>query len=144
VIGVGVFRDVEILLHLAARVREKGPVRADASAELVCFEQIVGRDGDQAAVADLHLAMQLQQPFVLPPVFRAETATCQHQHQRIPSLQLGQRAVRAAVVGELVVGKHRAGNDIGSHDTPCASVSMLALGTVVHQTLLSVAIDTFV
>ena len=117
-IGVGVFRDVEIFLHLAARVREKGPVGADAGAELVRFEQIVGRDGDQAAVADLHLAVQLQQAFVLPPVFRAEPSTGQYQHQRIPALQIRKRAVHTAVVGELVVGKHRAKNDIGSHDTP--------------------------
>src|ERR1041384_3467200 len=55
VMRVGVCRDVEILLQLAPGVREKRPVRADAGAELVRLEQVVGRDGHETAVADLHL-----------------------------------------------------------------------------------------
>ena len=56
---------------------------ADASAELVGLDQVVGRNGDQAAVANLHFAMELQEPFVLPPVFWTETSARGHQHQRI-------------------------------------------------------------
>src|SRR4029453_14222148 len=41
VMRVGVFRDVEILLHFAPRVREKRPLGADAIAELVRLEQVV-------------------------------------------------------------------------------------------------------
>ena len=88
---------------------------ADAGAELVRLEQVVGRDRHQTAVADLHLAMELQEPLVLSPVLRTETAAGEHQHQRIASLQLRERAVLAAVVGKLVVGKDGAGNDVGPH-----------------------------
>ena len=116
---VGVFRDVEILLQLAPGVREKRPVGADAGAELIRLEQVVGRDGHETAVADLHLAMELQEPFVLSPVFWTEASAGEHQHQRIASLQLRERAVLAAVVRELVVGKDGAGNDVGSHRPLC-------------------------
>ena len=113
VVRVGVLRDVEILLHLAPGVREERPVGADAAAKLVRLEQVVGRDRDETAVADLHLAVELQEPFVLPPVLRTEAAAGEHQHQRIVALQLRERAVLAAVVGELVVGKDGAGDDVG-------------------------------
>jgi hypothetical protein len=55
-------------------------------------------------VAHLHLAVGLQEPFVLPPLFWTETSTGEHQHQRIASLQLGERAVFAAMVRKLIVG----------------------------------------
>ena len=88
---------------------------ADRRAELVRLDQVVGRDRHETAVAHLHLPVQLQQPFVLPPVFRTERSAGEHQHQRIASLQLGERAVLPAVVGKVVVGKDSAGNDVGSH-----------------------------
>jgi hypothetical protein len=73
-------------------------VGADGVAELIRLEQIVRRNGHETAVAHLHLAMKLQEPFVLSPVSWAETSAGKHQHQRIPSLQLRNRAVLAAVV----------------------------------------------
>src|SRR5437870_13492815 len=112
---VGVFRDVEILLQLAPGVREKRPVGTYACPELIGLEQIVSRDGHKTAVADLHLAMELHEPFVLSPFFRTETSSGEHQHQRIASLQLRERAVHAAMVRELVVGKACAGDDVGPH-----------------------------
>jgi hypothetical protein len=115
VLRVGVFRDVEIFLQLAPGVREKRPVGADAGAELVRFEQIVGRDGDETAVPHLHLAMELQQPFMLSPLFWAEPSAREHQHQRIASLQLRERPAHPAVIQKLVVGKGGAGNDVGPH-----------------------------
>jgi hypothetical protein len=42
--------------------------------------------------------MELQEAFVLSPVFRTETSARQHQHQRIVSLQLRERSAHAAVV----------------------------------------------
>jgi hypothetical protein len=64
---VGVFRDVEVLLQFAAGVSEKRPERADAGAELIGVEQVVRRDRNEAAIAHLHLAMELQESLVLPP-----------------------------------------------------------------------------
>src|SRR5207245_8785442 len=96
---------------------------ADASGELIRLEQVIGRDRHETAVAHLHLAVEVQEPFVLPPFFWTETSAREHQHQRIASLQLRERAVLAAVVRKLVVGKHCAGNDVGSHSAnlyPCA------------------------
>jgi hypothetical protein len=61
-------------------------VGADASAEFIRLEQIVRRDGHETAVADLHLAMELQEPFVLSPVFWTEPSAGEHHHQRIASL----------------------------------------------------------
>jgi len=115
VIGVGVFRDVEILLHLAPGIREERPRRADGRAELARLDQVVRRDGHQTAVADLHLAMKLQEPFVLPPVFRTVAAAGEHQHQGVASLQLREGAAHAALVRELVVGKGGSGHDVRAH-----------------------------
>ena len=114
-LGVGVFRDIEILLHFAPRIGEKRPVGADAGAELVRLEQVVGRDGHEAAVAYLHLAVELQKPLVLPPFLWTEASAGEHQHQRIASLQLRERSVLAAMIRKLVVGEDCAGNDLWSH-----------------------------
>jgi hypothetical protein len=59
--------------------------------------------------------VELQEPFMLPPLFWTETSAGEHQHQRIASLQLRERAVFAAMVRKLIVGKGCAGNDVGSH-----------------------------
>ena len=60
---------------------------------------------------------------MLSPVFWTETSAGEHQHQRIASLQLRERAVLAAVVRKLVVGKDCTGNDVGPHASlyVCAS-----------------------
>ena len=84
--------------------------------------------GHETAVADLHLAVELQEPFVLPPVFWTEASAGEHQHQRIASLQLRERAVLPAVVRKLVVGKDGAGNDVGPHRRARLHVERAILG----------------
>ena len=79
--------DVQILLRLAPRVGEERPVAPHAVSELVGLEEVIRRDGDQAAIAHLHLARRLQESLVLPPVLRTETTARQHQDERIVSLQ---------------------------------------------------------
>ena len=76
--GIRVFRDVEILLHSAAGVGQKRPSSPDCSAKLICLEQVVGRDRHEAAVADLHLAVELQEAFVLSPLLWTETPAGEH------------------------------------------------------------------
>ena len=58
---IGVFGDVEIFLDAAACVGEEGPVGADAGAKFIGLGDAVGADGDEAAVAYLHLAMELDE-----------------------------------------------------------------------------------
>jgi len=74
VVRIGVFRDVEILLHFTHGVREKRPLRAHAGAELIRLEEVVRRDGHETAISDLHLAMQLQQAFVLSSFLGTKTS----------------------------------------------------------------------
>src|ERR1700733_15007330 len=59
--------------------------------------------------------MELQEPFVLSPVFRTEGSAGEHHHQRIRSLQLREGTAHRPMIRQLVVGKHRTGNDVGSH-----------------------------
>jgi hypothetical protein len=56
---------------------------------------------------------------VLSPVLWTEPSAGEHQHQRIASLQLRERAVRAPMVRKLVVGKDCTGNDVGPHRRIC-------------------------
>src|SRR5712672_170283 len=46
VLGVRVLGDVEILLNLASRIRQKGPMSADARAVLIRRKHVVGTDSD--------------------------------------------------------------------------------------------------
>ena len=68
VAGVGVFGDVEVLLDVAGCVGEKGPVSVNAGAVLVGFCDVVGVDGDEAAVADFDLAVEFDEKFGLAAV----------------------------------------------------------------------------
>lgn len=78
--------DVQILLRLAPRVGEERPVAPHAVSELVGLEEVIGRDGDQAAIAHLHLARRLQESLVLPPVLRTEATARQHRVELIPTV----------------------------------------------------------
>src|ERR1700716_4695695 len=88
---------------------------ADACAEFIRVEQAISGYRYEAAVAHLHLAMELQEPLVLPSFLWTKASAGEHQHERIALLQLRQRAVLAAVVRKLVVGKHCARGDVGPH-----------------------------
>src|SRR4030095_5504740 len=127
VMRVGVFRDVEVLLHNASRIREKRPMGANARAEFFRLEETVRGEGDETTVTDLHLAMQLQEPLVLSPVFWAEPSASEHQYQRIASLQFRELTARTTVVGQLVVWKHGTGDNVASHLRPRSTWSAPSL-----------------
>ena len=97
------------------RIGQERPVRADAGAELVALEQLVRADGDQLAVADLHLAVQLQQPLVLPAILGTEAAARQHDDHRVAPLDLGQLPDPAGVVRQRVVGEQASGENVRAH-----------------------------
>src|SRR5260370_35093727 len=87
-------------------------MRSDARSELVGFDQVVSTDGDQPAVADPHFPIELKQSFHLAAVLRAEAAAAQNEDHWIRALQLGKLAPLRGVVGQLVVGEGRAGNEV--------------------------------
>src|SRR6267142_4818701 len=114
--GVGVFRDVEILLNNAPRIGEKGPVRPYSAAIFVRLGDIVGADRDQPAIAYLDLTMELQQTFGLTAILWTEAAATKHHHHRILSLQLGEFSMLPGVVAKLIVRESSALRDVGSHE----------------------------
>ena len=84
--GIGVFGDIEILLHNTPWVGKKGPVRAYSAAIFVRLGDVVGADRDQPAIANPHLTMKLQQTFGLAAVLWAEGAAAKDEHHGILSL----------------------------------------------------------
>jgi hypothetical protein len=90
-------------------------VSVNAGAVLVGFCDVVGADGDEAAVAHLHLVMELDQTLRLPPVFRTEASTAEDEDRGILSLQFGEFAAFRSVIGKLIVGKDGAWHHVGSH-----------------------------
>src|ERR1700688_1980134 len=83
---IGVFGNVEILLNDAPRIGEKRPVSSYSATIFVRLGDIVGADRDQPAIANLHLAMELQQTFCLTAIFWAEAAAAKDEHHGILSL----------------------------------------------------------
>ena len=77
---VGVFGDVEILLNQTPDVGEKRPVRAHSAAIFIGLGDIVGTDRDKAAIANLHLTMEVNQPFGLPAVLGAVPSPAEDQN----------------------------------------------------------------
>ena len=63
-------------------------MRVDAGAILVGFEEVVGANGDEAAVADFHLAMELDQIFGLAAVLRAKASAAEDEDHRVGALEL--------------------------------------------------------
>jgi hypothetical protein len=110
---IGVFGDVEIFLDGAARVREERPVGADASAVFICFGDVVGADGDEAAIGDFEFAMERNEEFGLAAVFGTEASAAEDENHGMRALDFGEFAVFRGVVGEVVVGKRGAWKDVG-------------------------------
>lgn len=52
---------------------------------------------------------------MLPVLFRAVVATRERQDQRVPALELTQRADGAGVVGQRIIWEGAAGDDVGTH-----------------------------
>ena len=77
---VGVFGDVEILLNHAPHVGEKRPVRSHSAAIFVRLGDTIGADRDKPAIANLHLRMEINQPFGLPAVLGAVPSTAEDQN----------------------------------------------------------------
>jgi hypothetical protein len=113
--GIGIFGDVEIFLNDAPGIAEKWPVGADAAAVLIRLGDIVCADGDEPAIADLHLTVELQQAFGVSPIFRAERAAAEDEHHWIIALQLSKPSMPGGMIAQFIVGQNCSGDDVGSH-----------------------------
>src|SRR5262249_15389751 len=98
---IGVFGDIEIFLDLARRVGEERPMGTDSHTKFVRLGNVIGTDRDQPAIANFHLAMELNEPFMLPAIPRAETSAAEYEYHWIFLLQLGEFPAFTSVVGKL-------------------------------------------
>src|SRR5262249_54097521 len=96
-------------------IGEEGPMGTDSAAIFVRLRDAVGADRDEPAIADLELTMELEKPFGLAAVLRAETSAAEDENHRMLALQLGELPSIPRVVGELVVGKDGPRNDVSAH-----------------------------
>src|SRR5262245_59815883 len=115
VAGVCVLRDIEILLNDAPRVGQKRPVSTDSAAKFIGLSDIVGADRDQPAVSNFHLTMELNETFVLAPIFGTETPAAENENHRMLFLQFGELPSFCGVVGKFIVGKDRPRSHVRSH-----------------------------
>src|SRR6266853_323773 len=83
VLGVRILGDVEVLLNLACRIGQKGPMGSSAAAIVIRRKQVVGTYSDEAGVTDLHLAVKFDQTLGLSLVPRAESSAAKHQDHGI-------------------------------------------------------------
>src|SRR6202022_2187080 len=83
VLGVCVLGNVEVLLNLASRIGQKSPMSASAAAVVIRRKHVVGTDGDEAGVTDLHLAVKLDQTLGLALIPRAVSSAAKHQDHGI-------------------------------------------------------------
>jgi len=112
---VSILGDIEIFLNNTPRVGEEGPVGANSTAILIRLSDIVGADCDQAAIANLELTMELNQPFSLPALFGAEASPAEDENHRVLSLQFGELPALSAIVGKFIVGEDSPRNNVRSH-----------------------------
>jgi hypothetical protein len=90
-------------------------VGADAGAIFVGLEEIIGADGDEAAIADFDFAMELDEILGLATVFGAETAAAEDQDNGMLSLQFGELPPFRRVVGKLIVWELGPWNNVRTH-----------------------------
>ena len=82
-----------------AGVGEERPVSADAAPIFIGLSDVVGADRDQATIADLDLAMELNEPFMLPAVLGAVPSAAEQENHWIFPLQFGELPAFRGVVG---------------------------------------------
>ena len=112
---IGIFGDVEIFLDLAPSVGEERPVGTGSAAKFIRLSDIVRADRDKPAIANLHLTMEFNKPFSLPPILGAETSAAEDKNHWMLSLQFGELSAFRCVVGKLIIGEDSPRNHVRSH-----------------------------
>jgi hypothetical protein len=95
-------------------VISNGPLGTDRRAELLAGVVVVSRDRGDLGVGDGDLRIERSQLQVLLVLLGAIVAAREREDQRVIALQLAQPPHGFGVVRQLVVGKDRAGHDVGS------------------------------
>src|SRR5580692_2036687 len=62
--------------------------------------------------------MELNKPFSVPAVLRAETSAAEDENHWLLSLQFGELPMFRSVIGKLIVGEDCPGNNVRSHIQP--------------------------
>jgi hypothetical protein len=62
--------------------------------------------------------MELNKPFSVPAVLGAETSAAEDENHWMLSLQFGELPMFRGVIGKLIVGEDRPGNNVRSHIQP--------------------------
>jgi hypothetical protein len=86
VLRIGVLLNVEVLLHLAARVGEEGPLGADRRTKFLERVVVVSGDGGDLDVADRDLRIEPSELEVLLVLLRAVVPAREGEDQRILAL----------------------------------------------------------
>jgi hypothetical protein len=103
VIGVGIFRYVEILLDDAPGVRKERPMGTDPAAIFIRLDDVISADCNKAAIGNLELTMEFNKPFGLPTVLGTVSSATEDENHRMLSLEVREHSPRPPVVGKLVV-----------------------------------------
>ena len=85
------------------------------AAELLERVVLVGRDRGDLGVGHRDLRVEGGELEMLLVLLRAVVAAGEGEDQRVVALDLAQLRGRVRVVGQLVVGEGRAGDDVGAH-----------------------------
>ena len=131
IVGVGVFLDVEVLLHRSLGVTEKRPQRAEGIAELVQVERGVRADDDEPRVGNPELRIPVRQIPEKAMLLRVVGPSGQVEDHRVPTLELRELPQDPSLVLQLVVRKRRADDDVFAH----ASALLASKSTCAHSSL---------
>ena len=91
----------------------------DTAAVFVGFRYVVRANSDQTAITDFEFPVELHQSFGLAAILGAETSAAEDKNHGMLALEFGELPVLPSMVGEFVIRKHGARNDVSSHgETP--------------------------
>jgi hypothetical protein len=103
----------------------------DTAAVFIGLGNVVGADRDEAAVANLHLVVEIKKSLVLLAILGAVPAAAEDKHHRALALQSRELPTLRGMVGELVVGEDGPRNYVMSH-----RISLTFFGVILRKDLL--------
>ena len=100
IVGIGILRDVEILLHDAILIVQERPMGPHPEAQIIDEDEVIGRDGDEPGEPDRDLVLKGGELAQLLPVLRTIDAAPEHQDHRVIALEHREPARGVGVIGE--------------------------------------------